>query len=282
MRVKVCTLAGTWYPAAAAELRRTVDRLLAEAPEPAAAGVAGAIVPHAGYRYSGTVAAAAYRYLRRDPRRRAVVLAPSHRHDYRGIAVPDADAFETPLGIVPIEPLARSRGRGLVRVDTGPFHDEHSLEIQLPFLQCSMPGATVVPLLCGSLTAADYREAAELLEDLAGDDTVFLVSSDFTHFGARFGYEPFRPRNAEHARDLLRELDMGAIDPALRGDAAAFRDYIERTGATVCGRVPIMVFLSWAGPRLRGRILSYATSLDVTGDYDHCVSYAALAYSRAD
>jgi AmmeMemoRadiSam system protein B len=262
------------------ELRALVEDLLAAAPEPAVEGLVAAVVPHAGYRYSGGVAAAAYRCLSEDRRRRAVVLAPSHRHDYRGIVVPDVDAFETPLGIVPIEPLESARAAGLVRVDNRPFHGEHSLEIQLPFLQCAMPGAVVVPLLCGSLSAADHAQAAELLDDLAGDDTVFLVSSDFTHFGSRFGYEPFRPRSAAQARGLLRALDMGAIQPTLDSDPATFRDYLERTGATVCGRVPIEAFLTWASPRLRGRLLAYATSLDVTGDYDHCVSYAALAFSR--
>jgi MEMO1 family protein len=278
MRVKVSTLAGTWYPGAAAELRGLVEKLLAEAPEPPGPPIAGAIVPHAGYRYSGSVAAAAYRCLGREPRRRAVLLAPSHRHAYRGIAMPDSDGFETPLGVVPIEPLDAARGAGLVRVDPRPFFDEHSLEVQLPFLQCAMPRSSIVPLLCGSFSEADYPAAAQLLEELSGDETVFLVSSDFTHFGPRFGYEPFRPHGAGQARDLLRELDMGAIEPALRGDRGGFRDYVERTGATVCGQVPIMAFLSWAGARFAGRLLAYRTSLDVTGDYDHCVSYAALGY----
>jgi AmmeMemoRadiSam system protein B len=281
MRRKTSTLAGTWYPGTAKELRAQVEDLLAAAPEPAVRSVAAAIVPHAGYRYSGAVAAAAYRCLIEDRPRRAVLLAPSHRHGYRGIVTLDADAFETPLGIVPIEPLQSAPAAGLVRVDGRPFHGEHSLEIQLPFLQCSVPDVAVVPLLCGSLSPDDHVGAAELLDDLSGADTVVLVSSDFTHFGARFGYEPFRPRGAAEARQLLRELDMGAIEAALEGDPAAFRDYIERTGATVCGRVPIEAFLTWALPRLRGRLLAYATSLDVTGDYDHCVSYAALAFPRS-
>jgi hypothetical protein len=279
MRVKRSTLAGSWYPEQGATLRRLVERFLAEAPVPPAGRAVAAVVPHAGYRYSGSVAAAAYRCFEHQPWRRAVLLAPSHRSAYRGIAVLDAEGFATPLGVVPIDALEGSvLGHPLVRVDPRPFEGEHSLEIQLPLLQCVLPDVSVVPLLCGWLAEDDFAAAAALLERLCDGTTIFLVSSDFTHFGPRFGYEPFRPQSAEQARALLRQLDMGAIEPALRGDRAAFHDSVERSGATICGRVPIEVFLAWAGSRLEARLLAYRTSLDATGDYEDTVSYAAIAY----
>ncbi len=277
MRIKRSTLAGTWYPGEAGRLRRTVDALLAEAPAAPIDAVLGLIVPHAGYEYSGAVAAAAYRVLRDAPRQRVVLLAPSHRGAFRGVARLDADAFETPLGLVHIDPAALP-ATDLVRFDPSPFAGEHSLEIQLPFLQRALPEAVVVPFLLGNLQSADYAEVAALLARLADDRTVFVVSSDFTHYGWRFGYEPFPAEGAEQVRERLRALDMGAIAPVLEGDASEFQRYLAETGDTVCGHVPIGAFLSWVSRRYRGVLLAYRTSLDVTGDYEHCVSYAAIAF----
>jgi len=283
MRTKLSDLAGTWYPADPAELAADIDRWTAESPEPAPA--AGVVVPHAGYRYSGAVAGTAYGCLRGSARHRAVVLAPSHRMAFRGAVVPEFDAFRTPLGTVAVDPATRGlAGAGPVRPDSRPFEGEHSLEIQLPFLQRVFSKLSVVPLLCGAMAPEDYSALAELLAPLADSHTAFVVSSDFTHYGARFGYEPFPARNAAAVRERLHALDMGAIDPLLRGDARGFQAYLKRTGATVCGRVPITAFLTWAGPRYRGRLLAYRTSLDATGDFHHVVAYAAIAFrpARAD
>jgi AmmeMemoRadiSam system protein B len=279
MRVKRSTLAGSWYPKHAATLRATVDELLERAPGATGDRWVGALVPHAGYQYSGAVAAHAYRQLSRVPATRVVILAPSHRGAYRGIAVPDLDAFETPLGQVRVHPATGELVESsFVRLDDAPFHGEHSLEIQLPFVQRVLPDASVVPLLAGSLFDEDYDSVAALLERMADASTVFVISSDLTHYGWRFDYVPFRPASPEEARRMLRDLDMGAIDPVLRCDPDGFEQYLERTGDTVCGRVPVRAFLTWARASLGGTLLDYRTSLDVTGDYEHCVSYAAIAF----
>jgi MEMO1 family protein len=281
MAVQRSQLAGTWYPDGADALGDAVDELLSTAATPEngtdEACVAG-IVPHAGYRYSGRVAAAFYRRLRGAAVERAVILAPSHRGRYRGIAVPAADAFESPLGAVVIDPSCRDTGDPLVRVDAAPFAGEHSLEIQLPFLQRVIPGATVVPLLVGRLEGPDRAAAAALLDRFAGPKTAFVVSSDFTHYGRRFGYVPFRPDGADDARRRLRELDMGAIDPILACDPRGFDEHLLATADTICGATPIGAFLAWARGRSLGALLDYATSLDVTGDYEHSVSYAAIGF----
>ncbi len=280
-RTKRSTLAGSWYPGDPAALGDLIDSLLldaAQSPLPAASGL---IVPHAAYEYSGAVAAAAYRALQGQPCDRIVLLAPSHTRAFHGVAVLDSEAFETPLGQVPIDPaIAELELTDLICADPTPFEREHSLEIQLPFVQRVQPRASVVPLLFGELVDEDYGTVATALDLLAGERTVFVVSSDFTHYGWRFGYEPFPAQGAEYVKARLRELDMGAIAPVLRGDAPAFRRYLSETGDTVCGRVPIAAFLSWAGPEQRGELLAYRTSLDVSGDYEHCVSYAAIAFSR--
>lgn len=281
MPVRRSTLAGTWYPGPAEQLRRMVDGFVDGEPSPGGGAILALIVPHAGYAYSGAVAGAAYRLLRASPPARVVILAPSHRMAYRGAAVLEVEAFETPLGSVRVDGVvATLPRRGLIRADPRPFEGEHSLEIQLPLLQYVAPDARVVPLLCGDMTGGDFAALATVLDGLADDRTVVVVSSDFTHYGWRFGYEPFPASSADQVRAQLRELDMGAIAPVVAGDASTFGRYVERTGDTVCGRIPIMACLTWLAGRGRGELLDYRTSLDVTGDYEHCVSYAAIAFWR--
>jgi hypothetical protein len=102
------------------------------------------------------------------------------------------------------------------------------------------------------------------------------MSSDFTHYGRRFDYEPFPATSADEVRARLEQLDSAAIEPILSGDAEAFRSFLARTGDTVCGRVPLAAFLATLGRGARGCLLAYGTSLDVTGDFEHSVSYASI------
>ena len=285
-RVKQGHLAGTWYAGTAALLRRQVDELLAQAGEPWHGGpLAGIVVPHAGYQYSGATAARAYRSVAGGGYRRIVLLAPSHYLRYRGAAVLDVDAFLTPLGEVMVDRAALDTlaADPLVAADHRPFEQEHSLEIQLPLLQRVLPDTAVVPLLLSDLSVEEAQRFAGLLRRLAGPQSLFVVSSDFTHYGERFDYLPFPPTGPDSVRAHLRELDMGAIERVLAGDLLGFRRYVAETGATICGQMPIAAFLAWAadGAALPGTLLGYTTSLDLTGDFEHSVSYAALAFARA-
>ena len=280
--IKRSQLAGTWYPADARELRRQIDGWVDEARQAQATveRPCAVIVPHAGYQYSGRAAAAAYACVGRTAYARVVILAPSHRALFRGAALIDAAAFATPLGTVPVdEPAVAALYQGAwaaIRPDV--YRDEHSLEMQLPFLQCVCPGAPVVPVLLGSLEPGDATALAHALGALADRDTLFVVSSDFVHYGRRFAYEPFPATGAAAVAAALREVDMGAIRLVCAGDAAGFEAYVERTGATICGRVPITVFLTLHGRRTPGTLLAYYTSLDVTGEYEHSVSYASVGF----
>lgn len=283
-RVKHSTLAGTWYAGDGAALREQVDGLLnaAESPARGATPLAGLVVPHAGYIYSGRAAAAAYVRLRHTSCQRAVILAPSHYAAFRGAAVLDVDCFETPLGLVAVDSggLAQVMNQPGFEENPRPFHNEHALEIQLPFLQRVLPDVRVVPVLLGDLTADDYVVVARVLRELVDADTTVIVSSDFVHYGWRFGYLPFPAAGPERVRAGVRALDMGAIERLSVGNAAGFLQYVAETGATICGRVPIGVFLTLHAQRTPGELLSYYTSLDVTQDYEHCVSYASIAFPR--
>jgi len=282
MTIKRSRLAGTWYAGDAVQLRRQVDDFLRLAGSRPAAALLGLIVPHAGYVYSGRAAAAGYRRLNGGEYQRVVILAPSHFAAFHGVAVLEVDAFETPLGTVSVDRAGVETllGGPLYRSDAKPFQDEHSLEIQLPLLQRVLPNVPVVPALIGDLGPDDFTIAASTLARLDDGQTVFVVSSDFVHYGWRFGYLPFTAEGPEQVRTGLRGLDMGAITRICAGDALAFREYLAETGATICGALPITLFLTLHRRRTPGELIEYYSSLDVTGDFEHTVSYASIAFPR--
>ncbi|MDD5556307.1 MAG: AmmeMemoRadiSam system protein B [bacterium] len=276
--VREPAVAGAFYPGSAGALGRSVREYLSEAPVPEVEGrIVGLVAPHAGYQYSGAVAAAGYAALRDRGFRRAVVLAPSHRMGFRGAALTDAGAYRTPLGLVPVDAAAceRLRGRPLY-MDLPRAHEgEHSLEVQLPFLQEVLGEFTLVPVVLGQIEGADRKVVAGPLADLLDGETVIVASSDFTHYGAGFGYVPF----TDDVRERIHALDRGAIERIERLDAAGFAAYRERTGATICGECPIGVLMEAVPRGAAGRLLAYDTSGDMTGDFSHSVSYAAVIFT---
>lgn len=278
--IQRASFAGSWYPGDAAELRAEVERLLG-AERRGDRAVRALVVPHAGYRYSGKTAGAAYARVSPGRWKRAAILAPSHHHAFAGAAVYPDDGFETPLGVarVDVEGARRLTASAGFEGSPGPFRHEHAIEVQLPFLQVIDPSLVLVLVLLG---VADDPAALEVLgsglRSMDDGETLFVVSSDFTHYGADFGYLPFPPRGARSVAAELRRLDFGAIEPIRHGEAREFARYVERTGITICGRGPISAFLHLAAGRWSGEVVEYATSLDVTGDYRHSVSYAGLVF----
>ena len=278
--------AGQFYPAAVDRLQAAVDRHLdsahhAPGPEESIRAI---VAPHAGYQFSGDTAGKAYALVRgRTDYNRAVVLAPSHRVPFRGVSVGDYESFATPLGDLQVDvgvcesAAASSR---LVSRRRDAHADEHALEVQLPFLQTVLPDITLVPVVCGRLSLAEVRSvAAELAPLLWRPDTLWVVSTDFTHFGRAFGYVPF-------TRDVparLEELDRGAISHVVEIDCEGFFGYVEETGATICGRVPLALLLAVLETEPGAytcRLVDYTTSGARTQDYEHCVSYASLVVAE--
>ena len=200
----------------------------------------------------------------------------------RTVSVGAYDAFATPLGDVPVDVAAcrgLAAGCALVTSRTDAHASEHALEVQLPFIQTVLPAARLVPMVCGQLDLAQVREVATaLVQDLWQNNTLWVVSTDFTHFGSSFRYTPFH----DEVPRRLEELDQGAIDCIRRQDCQAFWDYVERTQTTICGRVPIAILLA-ALEQVGGTecaLLEYTTSGRLSGDFSHSVSYAALAVTE--
>jgi len=279
--VKEAHLAGRWYPAGPEELASVVRDMLA-AGGPPRPGVAAVIVPHAAYQYSGRTAAAGFAAAGSGCRQ-AVVLAPSHFAHFRGAALLPMSGYRTPLGVVPLdgEALRALAGSPLVRPNPAVFMREHAVEIQLPWLQVLAPAATLVPLLVGELEPGDAAALAASLRPFLTPGTLVVVSSDLTHYGRRFDYLPVPPSDAATVAAAVRRLDDGALERIAACDADGFVRYVEETGVTICGRNAIEVLLRALPAGTRGEHVAYATSLDVAGEYDHTVSYAAVAFTAA-
>ena len=276
--IKEAHLAGRWYPGEADVLARTVQELLAAA-GPAWPAVDAVIVPHAAYQYSGSTAARGLAAA--GPGfTRFVVLAPSHFARFRGGAVLPFAGYRTPLGTMTIDraAVAALAAGPVIRANPAVFMREHALEVELPLLQGLAPGASLVPVLIGSLEAGDAEAIGAALRPLLGPETLLVVSSDLTHYGRRFDYLPVPPTDAAGVAAAIRALDERALAAIVARDPDAFARHVEETGATICGREPIDVLLRLLPSGARGERLGYATSLDVTGEYDHVVSYAAVAF----
>ncbi len=257
MHTRPPAVAGLFYPDEPYELRVVVQRYLDAAPQGDERPKA-LIVPHAGYSYSGPIAAAAYRRLvGLVPAVRRVVLAgPSHRAPLRGIALPDVTAFETPLGMVPIDAPCAAALRAMPGVSVGnlPHRTEHSLEVQLPFLQVALGDFTLVPLAVGD---ADPASVAAVLEACwGGIETLVVVSTDLSHF---LDYETARAVDSATARAIIAR-------------AADF------DSEQACGCRALNGLMRVAHRRgLRVEALDLRNSGDTSGDLQRVVGYGAFA-----
>jgi len=277
-------VAGTWYPDDRETLASEVDSLLSAARGDGAAerpAIRAVIAPHAGFVYSGAVAAAGFTGLRGAPARTVIVIGPSHYSAFEGAVIPESTGYVTPLGPMPVSVAAAqelSRKDGF-RIDDGPFRPEHSLEAEFPFLQRVLPdGFALVPVLIGAGSGRQaLDQVARGLRELTDRGALTIVSSDFTHYGKRFGYVPF---HADVPR-RIRELDHGAVERILALDRDGFADYVERTGATICGHGPIEVLLRMLPAGTPGELAAYDTSGRISGDWSLSVSYASIVFRAA-
>ncbi|MGA3258484.1 MAG: AmmeMemoRadiSam system protein B [Bryobacteraceae bacterium] len=280
---------GSWYPGRRAELEALLERLFDGSLKRTGPSLLSRplafVVPHAGLDYSGTVAASAYRHLQAAKPERVFILGFTHSGGVPGVSIPDIDAFETPLGEVKIDRAAAremASGGQFAMVAESQVCD-HSVEIQLPLLQ-KVRGVPVVPLYVGHLDNTERHAAAQALAQQIRPGDVLLASSDLTHYGKSFNYEPF-PAGPDVDRRLF-ELDSRVIDAAGSLAPTLFLDTLHELHSTVCGYQPVALLLETLGllpgEEVFQQTLDYQTSAEITGDFEHVVSYGSLGYFRAD
>lgn len=256
-------VAGMFYPAQPQTLREDIQRYLDEAAPSDLTLIRAIIVPHAGYIYSGPVAAAAYRLLgnQADPPERLLIMGPSHRAWFQGVAVADVDGFRTPLGIQEVDRdyirQLTAAGR-LFSTTNAPHTAEHCLEVQIPFIQMVLPEAKIVPMLFGEV---DPLEVGRVLNTILSGSDLVIISSDLSHY---------------HTNEMAHDIDSHFLDALLAGD----RQGVARGEA--CGQAPTLALMTVAEARgWHPHLLDYRTSGDVTGERRQVVGYAAVAYVGA-
>ncbi|HEY8026294.1 MAG TPA: AmmeMemoRadiSam system protein B [Burkholderiaceae bacterium] len=260
--IRPAAVAGMFYPGNAAELAHDVDGMLSAACAGAPNFVPKAlIVPHAGYVYSGSIAASAYCLLKPIAHRigRVVLLGPTHRVAVRGLALPGVTTFATPLGSVAIDEAAVRQIAGLpqVTVNAQVHADEHSLEVHLPFLQRLLPQFTLLPLAVGMANAEQVAEVLEIL--WGGNETLIVISSDLSHF---LPYGAAMEVDGETAKAIL-----------------ALRQTV--THEQACGGTPVNgLILAARRHHLTPHLLDLRNSGDTAGDKARVVGYGAFAFTE--
>jgi len=254
-------VAGLFYPADAKELRALVQDYLRQVKQPPADAPPKAIIaPHAGYVYSGPIAASAYKRLvpLRGIVSRVILVGPAHRVALRGLALPSATSFMTPLGRIEIDSEIADALTALpqVSVNNATHADEHSLEVHLPFLQEVLGEFRLVPLVVGDATA---EQVAEVLEAVwGGDETLIVISSDLSHY---LDY------------DTATALDRKT------SNAIEALEYEQLSYDQACGRIPMSGLLRLARKKgLHGETIDLRNSGDTAGSHDRVVGYGAYVF----
>ena len=255
-RTRPAAVAGTFYPGHRRVLASVIDAFIGSATRQNGRPKA-LVVPHAGYNYSGPIAASAYAQLREPWPTRVVLLGPAHFEPVKGMALPGAEAFSTPLGEVPVDAAAVTVLAGMpgVVTSTAAHAREHSLEVQLPFLQRVLPTFTLVPLAMGQAGMEDVTRVLEAL--WGGEETLVLISTDLSHY---------LPCEMARALDQATALSILACDPAIASDQA-------------CGAEGLRGLLQVARHRnLSVEQLDLRNSGDTAGDPARVVGYGAFAF----
>ena len=278
-KVRPAAVAGLFYPATKASLEKEIDEYLAAAKPAGIKKLRGLVVPHAGYRYSGPTAAVGYKQLVGREIRTVIVMAPSHYAAFQGAFLSEADAYETPLGRVSLAPMmrelaahrpfvtrppcrgerpswsAQSPREAPPRGEDLPDTWEHSLEVQVPFLQRTLADFQIVPIVFGDV---DPEAVARELAGRLDEKTLLVASSDLSHY---------------HPDKTARDLDTTCIEAVCRVNCQWMAEQ------EACGKTPILTLMHLARSKgWKARLLDYRNSGDTAGDRSAVVGYAAIAF----
>lgn len=257
-----------FYPPEPATLRHEVENLLNQRVKRIKA--LGAVVPHAGYAFSGKVAGAVYASIETN-KKKFLIACPNHTGYGTRVALSQED-WQTPLGIVKVDKSLASK----VTVNEDAHTFEHAIEVQLPFLQVRFKDFRIIPLCLAHLS---FDELEELSKKIIANDIFYIASSDFIHFGPNYGYMPVAGSDEENLA-WAKEQDMKAIDLICKLKPKEFYEFVVNNELTICGFVAItlvLLIMKKLGAK-KGEIIKYATSYDVHPDSSF-VTYAGIVFS---
>jgi len=274
-----------WYPTTEPALTQKIASLDAQAQTryaaPTETGIRAIIVPHAGFEYSGAVAAAAYRLLDPTAYSRVIIVVPSHAYPFTGIALTHASAYSVANGTISLDTTAIKKlahHEPFTYADSA-FDVEHALEIQLPLLNHYLKNFKLIPLIIGTVSDSALTDAANDLKPFITPKTLVVISSDFTHYGTRFGYTPFN--NFQSRR--IKAHDNQALTYIQQTDLTAFNRFIRENNSTICGHRPLALLLELikqdAFGTVEPRIIAYAQSNPQVTNHTESVSYVAATFT---
>jgi len=266
-----------WHPNDQNALAKQVEGFFQKAQVQPADDTIALINPHAGYAYSGQTAAFGVKAAKAKYKR-VIVIGPSHQVPMQDVlSVPGAVThYQTPLGEIPLDTefINKLLQSPFFKDIPQAYRTEHSVFMQLPLLQYRLGDFKLVPIVAGQCSPKAIQQAASILKTLVDSNTLVVASSDFTHYGPNYDYVPFTQNIALE----LKKLDMGAYDYISKLDSTGFSQYCDKTGATICGRVPIAILLSMLPTTAKPELLKYTTSGELTNDFTNSVSYLSVAF----
>jgi AmmeMemoRadiSam system protein B/AmmeMemoRadiSam system protein A len=272
--VKEPAVAGYFYPADKNVLGQTVDQFISRAGKtPVDGRLIALIAPHAGYQFSGSVAAYSYRQIQESGAKTVILIGPSHHKAFRGVSVYDRGSMKTPLGLMKID---RKIARSLINKDADvtfypdAFEKEHSLEVQLPFIQRLFKKVKIVPILVGTPTRKSYDHiTGRLAEIMRNDDrTILIASTDLSHY---------------HDYDKAVKKDRKVIDAVERMSVEDVQKLLVSGEGEMCGGYPVLYTMAVARAlgATNGVLYKYANSGDVTGDKSRVVGYTSIGLYKS-
>ncbi len=269
-------LAGRWYPADAEVLNKQIGGFFEKADVEPIDDVIAVILPHAGYQYSGQTASAGLKSSN-SKYKRVIIIGPSHYMRMEEVlSVPRVTHYQTPLGEVAVDVSCIDKLLEYPMFQNVPsaHQNEHSVQIEIPLLQYCQERFSIIPIVAGDCSLETIKKAAGILKSFVDENTLVVASSDFTHYGANYGYVPF----SEDVPEKIKQLDMGAYEYIAALDAEGFLKYKKKTGATICGYVPIAILLSMM-EGAKAHLVKYTTSGEMAGSFSNSVSYLAVAFA---
>jgi len=268
-----------WYPATPGELIPIITKHYTQPKD----NVRAVIAPHAGYAYCGDTFSKGMSRI--DPDKtydKVFIIGPSHYHNIHNKAYV-CDTYKwisTTLDTCEVDTVTSKHlgDQEHFELDPEVLYPEHSIQLHVPFIQHTLPGIPIVPIIVGKMDQAVEHIIANTIKSVATDNSLFMISSDFTHYGEKFNYTPYKDH--VDTRQQIHDFDKHVIDLILNGSYQDYRDHINNTHNTVCGRHAISLLLNILSNENTVREeQDYSMSGDLSGDYSNSVSYASITFT---